>query len=86
MALEAGDDCIEDFLTNGHLLGAVVPRALGRDKAHTGLEACSGDRCERHFEEAVILLTKPERSGPDTRECGRGGKKQHQNPLENIRT
>lgn len=29
MALEAGDDRIEDSLANGHLLGAVVPRALG---------------------------------------------------------
>lgn len=47
MALEAGDDSTEDSLTNGHLLGAIVPCALGRgegkkSKEHVRLEVRSG--------------------------------------------
>lgn len=70
VALEAGDDRIENSLANGHLLGAVVPCALGeikKSKGHVGLEARRGDRCERQGDEVIILLTKPERSGPDSR-------------------
>lgn len=70
VALEAGNDCIEDSLTNGHLLGAVVPCALGetkKSKGRVGLEARRGDRCERQGDEAIILLTRPERSGLDSR-------------------
>lgn len=49
VALEAGDDSTEDSLTNGHLLGAIVPCALGRgegkkSKQYVGLEVRSGRR------------------------------------------
>lgn len=31
MPLEAADDCVEHFLSDGHLLGVVVPRSLTED-------------------------------------------------------